>query len=81
MALNLASFSRWTLRDTGCGISEENLSLIFDPFFTTKAEGTGLGLSISYGIVENNGGKIEVSSTVDVGSSFKVILPVYEAMN
>jgi len=62
--------------DTGCGISEENLSLIFDPFFTTKAEGTGLGLSISYGIIENNGGKIEVSSTLGVGSTFRVMLPV-----
>jgi two-component system, NtrC family, sensor kinase len=71
------AFACADIADTGCGISEENLSLIFDPFFTTKAEGTGLGLSISYGIVENNGGKIEVSSTVDVGSSFKVILPVY----
>ncbi|MBC8018746.1 MAG: HAMP domain-containing protein, partial [Verrucomicrobia bacterium] len=64
------------IRDTGCGISEENLTLIFDPFFTTKAEGTGLGLSISYGIVKNNGGRIEVSSTVGVGSSFSILLPV-----
>jgi two-component system NtrC family sensor kinase len=71
------AFACADISDTGCGISEENLSLIFDPFFTTKSEGTGLGLSISYGIVENNGGKIEVSSQVGVGSSFRVILPLY----
>jgi two-component system, NtrC family, sensor kinase len=65
------------ISDTGCGISAENLNLIFDPFFTTKTEGTGLGLSISYGIVKNNGGKIEVSSTVGVGSTFRILLPVY----
>ena len=64
------------LKDTGDGISEENLARIFDPFFTTKSEGTGLGLSISYGIIENNGGKIEVTSTLGVGTTFVVMLPV-----
>jgi two-component system NtrC family sensor kinase len=65
-----------SLTDTGDGIAEENLDRIFDPFFTTKAEGTGLGLSISYGIIENNGGKIEVKSRVGVGTTFSVKLPV-----
>jgi two-component system, NtrC family, sensor kinase len=64
------------LKDTGEGISEENRARIFDPFFTTKAEGTGLGLSISYGIIENNGGKIEVKSRVGEGTTFIVMLPV-----
>jgi two-component system NtrC family sensor kinase len=64
------------LQDTGDGISEENLARIFDPFFTTKHEGTGLGLSISYGIIENNGGKIEVKSRVGEGTTFVVMLPV-----
>lgn len=73
---NGGSYVRIEIRDTGCGIGQENLNLIFDPFFTTKAEGTGLGLSISYGIVKNNGGKIEVSSTVGVGSTFMIQLPV-----
>ncbi len=64
------------LKDSGDGISEENLAKIFDPFFTTKSEGTGLGLSISYGIIENNGGKIEVKSMVGEGTTFIVMLPV-----
>jgi two-component system, NtrC family, sensor kinase len=63
--------------DSGCGIPQENLTRVFDPFFTTKdAEGTGLGLSVSYGIVENHGGEITVSSTVGVGTIFTVRLPV-----
>jgi two-component system NtrC family sensor kinase len=64
------------IRDTGCGIPEEELHSIFDPFFTTKAEGTGLGLSISYGFVENNAGKIEVRSEVGVGTTFTILLPL-----
>jgi two-component system NtrC family sensor kinase len=64
------------IKDNGVGISEENLARIFDPFFTTKSQGTGLGLSISYGIIENNGGKIEVTSKLREGSTFIVMLPV-----
>jgi two-component system NtrC family sensor kinase len=69
------------IRDTGCGISEENLNKIFDPFFTTKEEGTGLGLSISYGIVESNNGKIEVTSKDGEGTVFIVKLPVSDCTN
>lgn len=63
------------VRDTGSGIPPENLARIFDPFFTTKPDGTGLGLSISYGIIESNGGTIEVQSRVGEGSTFIVKLP------
>lgn len=71
-------FIKVSFKDTGVGISEENLTRIFEPFFTTKdaTSGTGLGLSISYGIVERHGGKIEVESKVGVGSIFTVKLPV-----
>lgn len=66
------------ITDTGVGIRPENLHRIFDPFFTTKASGrgTGLGLSVSYGIVKEHGGKVEVHSTPDKGTSFRLEFPV-----
>jgi signal transduction histidine kinase len=69
-------FIEITFADTGSGIHEENIDNIFDPFFTTKEMGTGLGLSISLGIVENHGGRLEVTSAPGQGATFKVKLPV-----
>jgi signal transduction histidine kinase len=68
---------RVAIRDTGAGIADAVRGKIFDPFFTTKpvGQGTGLGLSISYGIVEQHGGRIEVSSREGQGATFTVILP------
>lgn len=67
--------------DSGCGIPPENISCLFDPFFTTKpvGSGTGLGLAITYKIVETHHGRIEVSSEVGCGSTFRVILPIQPA--
>jgi len=64
--------------DTGVGIRPEHLHRIFDPFFTTKASGrgTGLGLSVSYGIVKEHAGKLEVRSTAEKGTSFRLEFPV-----
>lgn len=64
--------------DTGMGIRAENLHRVFDPFFTTKASGrgTGLGLSVSYGIVKEHAGKMDVRSTLEKGTSFRVEFPV-----
>lgn len=64
--------------DSGCGIPEESLARIFDPFYTTKpiGRGTGLGLAICYGIVAKHHGRIEVSSRLGFGSTFRVVLPV-----
>jgi len=61
--------------DTGTGIPRENLPRIFNPFFSTRPDGTGLGLSITKNIVEQNGGKIEVKSQVNVGTKFIITLP------
>ncbi len=61
--------------DTGIGIPGENLDKIFNPFFSTRPDGTGLGLSITKNIVEENGGKIEVESQVNVGTKFIITLP------
>lgn len=65
------------IRDTGIGIDSQNLSKIFDPFFTTKevGKGTGLGLAVCYGIVTEHGGRLEVESTVGVGTVFTISLP------
>jgi len=62
--------------DTGCGISEENMSRIFDPFFTTKegGKGTGLGLWICYGIIQRHSGTIQAKRE-EKGTSFVITLP------
>ncbi len=64
--------------DNGCGMTEEIMEKIFEPFFTTKevGKGTGLGLSVSYGIVKKFNGDIKVTSRVDKGSCFKIIIPI-----
>lgn len=64
------------ISDTGIGISQENLNRIFDLYFTTKEEGTGMGLSVSQRIVTEHGGRIDVSSEVGQGSTFKIFLPI-----
>ncbi len=66
--------------DTGHGMDDATMKKLFDPFFTTKpaGEGTGLGLSIIYGIVELMQGQINVSSNLDVGTSFQVLIPLAE---
>jgi len=63
--------------DTGAGIPADDLERIFDPFFTTKDpdQGTGLGLMICHRIVTDHGGRIEVTSRVGQGSTFRVRLP------
>ena len=72
-----------TITDSGAGIAPENLKRIYDPFFTTKSapkpgerRGTGLGLSVSYGIIQEHAGKINVESTIGVGTTFHLEFPL-----
>jgi two-component system NtrC family sensor kinase len=69
-----------TFADNGPGIAEANLPRIFDPFFTTKpvGKGTGLGLSICYGIINKMGGRIDVQSQINRGTTFMIQLPITE---
>ncbi|MDO1451718.1 PAS domain S-box protein [Rhodocytophaga aerolata] len=65
------------VKDNGIGISENNLQKLFTMFkrFHTHVEGTGIGLYIVKRIVENAGGKIEVESTLNIGTTFTIYLP------
>lgn len=76
------SFISIEVEDNGEGMSDEILHKIFDPFFTTKeaGKGTGLGLSVSQKIIQDHAGTLTASSSVGVGSVFKITLPVRRAL-
>jgi signal transduction histidine kinase len=65
-----------SVEDTGPGIEPEKMKSIFDPFFSTKAKGMGLGLAICKSIVERHHGELSVSSGIDDGARFQLILPI-----
>jgi len=65
-----------SVKDSGEGISADQLPLIFEPFYTSKGEGTGLGLSVTHTIISDHGGRIEVESSPGRGSVFSVWLPL-----
>jgi two-component system NtrC family sensor kinase len=67
---------RVQVRDTGTGIAAEHLPHLFEPFYTTKPNGTGLGLAISMHIITQHGGAMTLDSTVGVGSTFTIMLPL-----
>ncbi|CAB5111087.1 hypothetical protein D3OALGA1CA_5763 [Olavius algarvensis associated proteobacterium Delta 3] len=73
--LMLGSYVCLALADNGKGMDEETRGKVFEPFFTTKFQGRGLGMAAAYGIVNNHGGGITVTSQLDVGTQVKVWLP------
>lgn len=64
------------IRDTGCGISPEELERIFTPYYTTKPKGSGLGLAICQKIVEDHRGFLKINSTPGEGTDVAVWLPL-----
>jgi PAS domain S-box-containing protein len=64
------------VHDTGQGIDPQSLVHIFDPFYTTKETGTGLGLAVAHRILQNHGGRIDVTALPDGGTSVVLSLPV-----
>lgn len=65
-----------SIKDSGKGISADDLPHIFDPYFTTKASGTGLGLAIVQKVIEEHQGQISVTSTPQSGTIFSLTIPV-----
>jgi signal transduction histidine kinase len=70
-----AGWVRIDIADAGSGIPQDVLDKIFAPFFTTKARGTGLGLAVVRKVVDHHKGKVDVESTVGVGTTFKLYIP------
>ena len=63
------------IEDNGCGVEESHLQHIGDPFYSLKDKGIGLGMTVSLSIIEAHKGSIQITSQVNVGTSFEVMLP------
>ncbi len=73
--LRAGDYAKISIRDSGTGISPENLPKIFDPYFTTKEKRAGMGLATSYSIIKNHGGYITAESAQGKGTSIFIYLP------
>ncbi|KRG69895.1 histidine kinase [Stenotrophomonas terrae] len=69
---------RIRVSDDGIGMDEATVKRLFTPFFTTKSDGTGLGLVSCHRIVESIGGQIQVQSQLGEGTTFELLLPMFE---
>ena len=76
--LPVGKYIKISITDEGKGIPDEYLSKIFDPYFTTKQKGSGLGLAVCYSVIKNHKGHIKVESTLGVGTTFHIYIPVFE---
>jgi signal transduction histidine kinase len=78
--LNPGRYVNLTVRDTGHGMSPEEIDRIFDPYFTTKevGKGAGMGLAVVHGIVMNHDGAIFVDSELEKGTTFNIFFPITE---
>tara|TARA_B100001248_G_scaffold260619_1_gene249358 strand:- start:2714 stop:3883 length:1170 start_codon:yes stop_codon:yes gene_type:complete len=65
-----------SIRDSGCGMSDEVKKRLFEPFHTTKAKGTGLGLAMVHKILDNHKARVEVKSKSGEGTEFKIHFPL-----
>jgi signal transduction histidine kinase/CheY-like chemotaxis protein len=73
--LRLGDYAWFEVEDSGCGMAPDVMARVFEPFFTTKFTGRGLGLSAVHGIVRGHEGELCLSSTVGLGTTFRVYLP------
>ena len=71
-------FAAISVSDEGCGMSQETRQRAFEPFFTTKAvgEGSGLGLAMVWGTCESHGGRVEIKSPSERGTTVELLLPL-----
>ena len=71
-----------TIKDSGDGIEEKNLSKVFNPFFTTRkvGQGLGLGLTLAHNIIDSMNGQILIDSKVNNGTTVTIRIPLIEAM-
>jgi PAS domain S-box-containing protein len=74
-SLSESEYVVFEVSDTGCGMSRATQARVFDPFFTTKSPGRGLGLAVVSGIVRSLGGAIRITSELDKGTTFRILLP------
>jgi PAS domain S-box-containing protein len=65
-----------SVTDTGCGVPQEQIKRIFEPFYTTKKKGSGLGLMIVQRIVRDHGGRIDLESRLNQGTTFRLRFPL-----